>query len=120
MGISIVFVDDDANLLQGIARVMKTERRDVAFSLCSSADEVLALLQEKSFHVIVADYRMPGQDGLSLLAVIKERYPAMKRVLLTGQSEAEIFHEAKPIVDRYMSKPYDILALVGEIEEMLK
>jgi DNA-binding NtrC family response regulator len=120
MRISILFVDDDANLLQGIARVMKTERPDIVFSLCAGADEAMAAMEGESFDAIVADYRMPGRDGLDLLAAVREKYPVMKRVLLTGQSETEVYDMASSIVDRYKMKPCDTVGLVDEIAEMIK
>jgi DNA-binding NarL/FixJ family response regulator len=120
MSISILFVDDDANLLQGIARVLKTEKPDVIFSLCTGADEAMAMLEGKTFDAIVADYRMPGRDGLDLLAAAKEKYPGMKRVLLTGQSETEVYEKASRIADLYMSKPCDTMELVCKINDLIK
>ena len=119
MGLSLLFIDDDENLLNGIGRILKTEHRGVSFSFGSGADKALDLLESKNFDAVITDYSMPGINGLELLALVKERHPSIKRVLLTGRPEEGIIREAEPIVDLYMSKPCDISELVSRIEKMI-
>jgi DNA-binding NtrC family response regulator len=117
MSIKILFVDDDENILRGIERIMKTERPGVEFSLSSGADEALRLLEHDVFDAVIADYRMPGKDGIELLTEVKKRFPAIIRVLLTGQSESELKERASSIADRFYTKPCDSIMIVSEIEK---
>lgn len=118
MGIKILFVDDDENLLRGIERIMKTERPGVGFSICSDADAALRILEVDEFDAVVADYRMPEKDGMELLAEVKRRFPSIIRVLLTGQSETEVKDMASSIADRFFTKPCDSIVLVDEIVKL--
>ncbi|TAL35705.1 MAG: response regulator [Spirochaetes bacterium] len=120
MTLRILFLDDDENLLKGIARVLKAQRADIGFSMCATCDEALRALEEQSFDAVVADYRMPGRDGLDFLEEVKARFPNTKRVLLTGQSESEVREKASPIVDRYFTKPCETLALLEAIESLTR
>ncbi len=120
MGLSILFVDDDEGILQAIGRILKMERSDIEYTLSAGSAEALNILENRVFDAVVADYCMPGMDGLAFLETVRRKYPAMKRVLLTGQSEAQVYEKAASIVDRYMAKPCDTLAIIDEIEMLIK
>lgn len=119
MGLTILFVDDDKNLLQGIERVVKLERKDVNYRVCDNAKDAVRLLRESEYDALVADYRMPEMDGITLLEMAEKEYPGMLRVLLTGQSKKEVFDRASSIAHRYCSKPFDILELISDIEALI-
>ncbi|MGV7928490.1 MAG: response regulator [Spirochaetota bacterium] len=113
MNKAILFVDDDINLLDSMKRSLRSMTKEWGMDFVLSAAEALNLVATKTYNVIVTDFKMPGMDGLELLRKVKEVSPLTKRVLLSGQSEAEVYEKARQIVDRYLSKPCDI-------EEILK
>ena len=81
----ILFVDDDANILGGIANVLHRERErwDMVFALGGEA----ALVEVRTsgpFDVVISDMRMPVLDGATLLRVIADESPATVRILLSG------------------------------------
>ena len=61
----VLCVDDDANALASVQRVLRS-RFDVTIAPSSRA--AVQLLDRESFGVIVTDLRMPGMDGVHLLA----------------------------------------------------
>jgi DNA-binding NtrC family response regulator len=119
MGISILFVDDDKALLQGIGRIIKLEKRDVDFSLTSGAQEAKEMLKKASFDAVVADYRMPDEDGITFLEYVRTVYPGIKRILLTGQSEAEVYNHAVTVADKYIAKPCDTMEIIQAVENLV-
>jgi DNA-binding NtrC family response regulator len=119
MQVSILLVDDDKNLLQGVERVVKMERKDVIFSFCSDTLVARLLLEKTKFDAVVSDYRMPGEDGIAFLEYVRFTYPAIKRVLLTGQSENEVYDRAIKVAQRYIAKPCDSLEIIRVVEELL-
>lgn len=60
-------------------------------------------------HVVIADQRMPGTPGSRMLGLIRERYPTIRRMLITGYSDIQAIIEAvnEGGVSRYIAKPWD-------------
>ena len=83
-----------------------------------SGPEALEIMSKTVFNIIVADYKMPIMNGLELLKEVKEKYPAIKRILLTGQSETEVYEEAKNLVDKYIAKPCDHDELISILKKI--
>jgi response regulator RpfG family c-di-GMP phosphodiesterase len=102
----VLFVDDEPAVLEGLRRQLY---REVAFAGASSGGEALALLERASepFAAIVCDMRMPGINGVEVLAGALERCPETVRILLTGQAdlEAAIAAVNEGNVFRFLVKP---------------
>jgi len=120
MSLSILFVDDDVNLLEGISRLLTLERCDIVFDTTPSAENALALLQTKKYDLIVSDQKMAGMSGLTLLSIVRNKYPEMKRVMLSAQVNADIFHEAESLAHKYISKPCDFETIIAEIDKLFQ
>ena len=116
MSFSILFVDDDLNLLKGISRLLTLERNDIYFDTAPSAEKALKLLEDRNYDIIVSDQHMAGMNGVTLLSIVRSKYPLMKRVMLSAQINEEVFHEAESIAHKYISKPCNILDMISEIE----
>jgi DNA-binding NtrC family response regulator len=101
----ILFVDDDPNLLAGLQRMLRGKREVWNMVFVGSGRDALAALSQERFDVIVADYKMPNMDGIMLLETVRIKYPAVKRILLTGQSEVEVYEQSKGIAQTYLVKP---------------
>lgn len=85
-----------------------------------SAAEAIALLEQEPAELIIADLRMPGRDGLSLLAEVQRRWPATTRILLTAQSQWEMALAAVPFCHQFLSKPTELQhldALVARLRQ---
>lgn len=120
MGLSILFVDDDRNLLDSITRLLIIERGDYTFDTATSGEDALTLLEKNSYDVIVSDQKMAGMKGLTLLSIARMKYPTMKRIMLSAQVQEKIFQEAESIADRYISKPCDFEVIISEIEKICR
>ncbi len=69
--------------------------------------EALTTLAKDHYDVIVSDMRMPGMTGDQLLAEVRERYPHMVRIILTGQCDKESGLRAMRVAHRMLNKPCD-------------
>jgi DNA-binding NtrC family response regulator len=78
---SVLIVDDDANVLTSVTRLLSDEVDVVAVA---SAERALELLMDRSFHVVISDFAMPGMDGNTLLARIGRMPEYMSCLLVTG------------------------------------
>ncbi|MGE3536682.1 MAG: HDOD domain-containing protein [Candidatus Tectimicrobiota bacterium] len=103
----LVFVDDEANILQGLQRILRPMRHEWEMHFAASAAEALSLLEGTPCDVIISDMRMPHMDGAQLLTCIRERYPHMVRIILSGYADNELLLRAVGPAHQYLSKPCD-------------
>ena len=102
---SIIFVDDEPHLLQGLKRMLRPMRHEWEMSFAQSGHEALDTLAQRPFDVIVSDMRMPGIDGPALFNEVMQRYPHMVRIVLSGQSSKETAMRSVASAHQYLSKP---------------
>jgi diguanylate cyclase len=114
---TLLLVDDEENITASLGRLL---RRDGYRVLTANSGQLaLDVLQQHAVGVIVADQRMPEMTGVELLAQVRERYPDMVRLALSGYADldsvkAAINHGA---VYKYLSKPWDDEILRADVHE---
>lgn len=80
-------VDDEESILKGIRLNLG---RIFDITLANGPQEALQIFKDgMSFDVVVSDMRMPGMDGATMLRKIKETYPQVMTILLTGHADFE-------------------------------
>ena len=82
---TVLFVDDDRIVLRSIERGFLDELYIQLFAM--SGHEALEILQNEEVHVIVTDMCMPGMDGLELLKIVRETYPHIVMIVLSGYTD---------------------------------
>lgn len=105
MNNKVLFVDDEPNVLQAYSRSLRKHYQIVT---ALSGNEALSLLDPKEpFAVVVSDMRMPGMNGVSLLAKMKEIAPDTVRIMLTGNVDQQTAIDAvnKGDIFRFLNKP---------------
>lgn len=116
----ILLVDDETLVLMALKRALFEE--DVEIVTATSGEQALALMQEKSFKVVISDERMPGMHGSELLAQIRELYPASIRMMLTGHATLEAAMHAVNDggIYRFFSKPWNDQELIFSIRSAIE
>lgn len=111
----LLFVDDEALVLSGLRRALHGMRQEWDMHFVDSASAALQALDHESFDAIISDMRMPLMDGAQLLEQVKERYPSVVRIILSGQSSREaVFRSISP-AHQFLSKPCDPQELVNRL-----
>jgi len=82
---TVLFVDDDETILRSLERGLLDELYIQLFA--RSGQEALEILQKEEVHVIVTDMCMPGMDGLELLKIVREMYPHIVTIVLSGYTD---------------------------------
>lgn len=111
---TILFVDDDGGVLDGLRRQLRRRREVWELRFARSGEEALALLATETVDVVVTDVRMPGIDGLELLRRVRARFPATVRIVLSGYASPADERQAYQVAHRVLPKPceHDLLAEV--------
>ncbi len=116
----ILLVDDDLALLQALPHAISLRMTGVQIQTAADASTALSLLQEQEYDAIVSDIKMPGMDGLELLARIAERHPDTPVLLITGHGEHELAIQAiRGGAYDYILKPIDRDDFVASLQRAL-
>jgi HD-like signal output (HDOD) protein len=102
---SILFVDDEPNILSGLRRMLRPLRHEKDFHFVESGQAALDFMAENKVDVIVSDMRMPGMDGATLLTKAQEQFPHAIRIMLTGQADEESILRTVGVVHQFIAKP---------------
>jgi putative nucleotidyltransferase with HDIG domain len=104
---TILFVDDEVNILKALQRLLRTD--DMKVLAASRASEALELLERHPAQVVVTDQRMPEMTGVDFLAHVRERYPDVVRMMLTGYTEIDVAVDAinRGEIYRLITKPWN-------------
>lgn len=103
----VLFVDDEPRVLQGLRRMLRTERNNFDTSFAESGSEALSLLAKEHFDVVVTDISMPQMNGLQLLAEVKNLYPDTIRIILSGEPDLDMSLKSVDVSHRFLNKPCD-------------
>jgi two-component sensor histidine kinase/CheY-like chemotaxis protein len=84
-----------------------------------NADDALAILEARSdIELLFTDIQMPGSmDGLKLAYAVRERWPSIKIILVSGQ--LTLTDADKPADSRFFGKPLDVKHMIAEMQAMM-
>ena len=90
----ILIVDDDPALLQALPEALRLRLVDMAVDTCDSAADALRRIAATDYDAVVSDIKMPGMDGLALLAEIRRLRPDTPTLLITGHGQHDLVVQA--------------------------
>ena len=116
----ILCVDDEPNILSALRRMFMLSGFDIEEA--SSGAEAIQKLEKKEFHLVLSDMQMPGMNGAELLAQVRERWPKVMRLMLTGTADLKAAISAinEGEIYRYLTKPWDDEEVVSTIKSALE
>ncbi|MFN8389430.1 MAG: response regulator [Bdellovibrionota bacterium] len=117
---TVLLVDDEEHVLEGLRRVLRNERYQLVTA--SSAAAAIAIVKTRRVDVVVADEHMPNCSGTELLRILRETFPGILAIMLTGKADLEVALRAinQGEVYRFLTKPCPQLELTVAIREALK
>src|SRR5881409_797976 len=104
----VLIVDDDAALLQALPEALRLRMGEVTVDTADSAATALDRIAARDYDALVTDIKMPGTDGLTLLAEIRARRPDTPTLMITGHAEhALAIHALRGGAYDFIQKPID-------------
>jgi two-component system, NtrC family, response regulator AtoC len=119
--VRVAVVDDEPVALKSLCRILGKYYAVQGFD---GAEAFLSTLKTTPFPIVLSDVRMPGMDGLELLAAVQERSPYTEVILCTGYASIDNAVQAiKRGAFDYIEKPLtpeSVLAVVRRASEKLR
>ena len=116
--LTVFIVDDDPSVRDSLALLLSLSGH--ATAVFASAGDFLAAAREDWAGCAIVDIRMPGMDGLELLAAMKERAIALPAVIVTAHGDVASARAAfKGDAVDFLEKPFDEATLLAAVEASL-
>lgn len=114
----ILIVDDEVQILKALSRMFLDT--DYEIFTAENGMEALKLLEENEMDMLISDMRMPVLDGVKLLTIVKEKYPKIIRIILSGYADEKLMFRAllHNLAKLYIFKPWNNDSLVKDIEKL--
>ncbi len=111
----VLIVDDNPNMSNLLSDML--EVFDFSSQRASDGEEALSLLNQEDFSLLITDLRMPKMTGLELLKAVKDKYPKLPVVVITGYSTEATEQELLTAkADGFLNKPFRM----NDIESVLR
>ena len=116
---SILLIDDDEWIRDSLCIFFESEGcRLTAFE---TAEEGMEAIKKQTFDILVADYRLPGMDGLAFLRHIRRTQPQVMTVLITAYKNEALISEATKLgVKVFLEKPFTTKTLETSLRRLLQ
>jgi DNA-binding response OmpR family regulator len=117
--LKLLLVDDEREFVETLADRLRM--RDLEAAVALNGEEAISAVETEEPDVIVLDVKMPGLDGIEVLKRVKEAYPNVEVIILTGHGSEKDEVAARSLgAFDYMKKPADLDNLVPRIRNAFK
>jgi DNA-binding NtrC family response regulator len=109
----VLVVDDDPDVLRTVMRMLD---RHAEVKVALGAEQAMQVLGGGEVDAVVVDFNMRGPNGAWLLRHVRDHYPEVSRILLSGSSYAELSPQLEPgLVDVFIAKPLELAELIASV-----
>jgi DNA-binding NtrC family response regulator len=114
--LTVLIADDEIEFASTL--VARLKLRNFQATMVNSGKAALAAIEEEQPDVLILDLKMPDLDGLEVLASLKENYPDLAVIILTGHGSFEAGRQGMELgAYDYIMKPVDLNLLLVKIED---
>jgi signal transduction histidine kinase len=113
---TVLVVDDEPDVVKSIQDLLRYDYKVLG---ATRATDGMRLLREQAVHVVLTDQRMPEMTGVEFLRRLREEFPDVVRLLVTGYADIRAVIDAinQGNVYRYITKPWEPEELQAVIRE---
>jgi len=118
----VLIVDDDLALLQALPEALRIRMAGLTVDTAESAAAALDQIAARDYDAIVTDIKIPGMDGLELLAEIRTHRPDTPTLMITGYGEHDLVVQALragayDFIRKPIDRDYFVASLRGAMEK---
>ncbi|MBS1232421.1 MAG: Fis family transcriptional regulator [Nitrospirae bacterium] len=118
MAFKILIAEDEDISLNNILDTLRDEGYDVSGT--KDGTEALQKIEKGNFDVLITDIKMPGLSGIELLEKVKEEYPDIEVIIITGfGSIGSAVDAMKKGAFDYITKPFDLDELTMKVKKIM-
>ncbi len=116
----ILIVDDEVQILKALSRMFL--ETDYEILTAENGMEAIKLIENTEIDMIISDMRMPILDGYQLLSIVKEKYPKIIRIIISGYAEEKPMFRAllHNLAKLYVFKPWNNTELLENINKLFE
>lgn len=119
----IAVIDDDINMRKLIRTAIENYDKNISIITFKDSLELLSILSENYFDLLIIDYMMPAIDGLELIMHYSNIYKKAPIILVTAYPDVDnvgVLNENRDILNlSIVTKPFDMNELVNTVKKML-
>jgi putative nucleotidyltransferase with HDIG domain len=104
---TILFVDENQDVLDGFKRVLFKMRKEWDMDFVSGAESALEKLEQKSYNAVISDINMYGLSGVQLFEIVRENHPEIARIFISESADMKILIEVLGTAHQFLVKPVD-------------
>jgi len=117
----ILLVEDSLGIARALSRaLMLSPGGTYRVTTCASGEDALDKLHAEHYDLVITDLRLPGMDGLHLLAWTRENHPDTRSVLITAYGSPQVEERARRLVNAYLPKPFRLHDLIQIVHSILE
>jgi DNA-binding NtrC family response regulator len=114
----ILVVDDEPIVLNCCQRILEDQGHTVR--LVGGANEAIAAMEAEPAEILLVDIKMPTRDGIDLIREIKERWPKVSVIVMTGYSTPETIRKSRSVrADEFIDKPFTPEELLEKLRAII-
>ena len=115
----ILVVDDEGIVLDSCKRVLEAEGFEVY--LVPSADKALEAIKKDDFGLLLIDVKMPEHDGMYLMGEVKEKWPDIPIIVMSGYHTTETVEQAAKMgATSFIAKPFTPDELLETVRQVIE
>ena len=118
----VVIIDDEPIIVEGLSKAVPWEKWNCqVVATAENGQSGIEIIKRENPDILFSDIRMPGMDGLTMIAALKSEHPHMQIAILTGFLDFEYAREAIRLgVTRFLLKPSKMEELEEAVSVMVQ
>lgn len=113
----IFFVDDEIKVLRGLESMLFDHDDRWEMRFFSLPKEALSELNAEGRYILVTDIQMPEMNGVELMKEVREKFPSIYCIALTGEAKKDNLEKTLKLADILLDKPCSEQVLVDALQE---